>query len=252
MAWTEKGKPTPFDDLFIEGLHFLDGDTLARLFKRDWTKGQKYPLVRMPSGKDVELWETSNPDAVAIVHVFGEMDLPLKTTRDQAFEQAAYIAEQCGYVVRKVGDDGLEVWGHDTDEHLMIVYDDEKRLMVDVRPIEEENVADLLIGRKGLLDDESRALLPELYSGEELGLDAPAQVKFFTPDSNYTWYASEFDGEDVFFGLVAGHEVELGYFSLSELERVKGPLGLPIERDRWFEPKTLRELKQLHKRGDVG
>jgi len=39
-------------------------------------------------------------------------------------------------------------------------------------------------------------LLP-LYSGEELGLDALAQVKFFTPDSSWTWYASEFDEEDI-------------------------------------------------------
>ena len=33
-----------------------------------------------------------------------------------------------------------------------------------------------------------------------------AQVKFFTPDSNLTWYASEFDGEDIFFGLVSGFD----------------------------------------------
>ena len=94
-----------------------------------------------------------------------------------------------------------------------------------------------------LLDQESRDRLPELYSGEEQGMNAKAQVKFFTPDSNWTWYATEFDGEDVFFGLVIGHVAELGYFSLSELEEVRGPMGLPIERDLHFEPKTLQELK---------
>ena len=47
---------------------------------------------------------------------------------------------------------------------------------------------------ENLLDEESREMLPELYSGEEQGLDAVAQVKFFTPTSNWTWYASEFDG----------------------------------------------------------
>jgi hypothetical protein len=30
-----------------------------------------------------------------------------------------------------------------------------------------------------------------------LGLDGLAQVKFFTHDSDWTWYASEFDGEDI-------------------------------------------------------
>ena len=77
-------------------------------------------------------------------------------------------------------------------------------------------------------------------------MEALAQVKFFTPDSNWTWYASEFDGEDIFFGLVSGFEVELGYFSLKELQEVKGPLGLPIERDLHFEPKTLKELHEIH------
>ena len=97
-----------------------------------------------------------------------------------------------------------------------------------------------------LLNKESRDKLLELYSGEELGLDSIAQVKFFTPDSNWTWYASEFDGEDIFFGLVSGLEVELGYFSLSELQEVRGPWGLPIERDLHFEPQTLKELMKKH------
>ena len=98
-----------------------------------------------------------------------------------------------------------------------------------------------------LLTKEIREKLPLLYANEELGLDALAHVKFFTPDSNWTWYASEFDGEDIFFGLVSGFEVELGYFSLAELESVQGPMGLPIERDLYFEAKTLRELMEKHR-----
>ena len=99
---------------------------------------------------------------------------------------------------------------------------------------------------KNLLDLESREKLPELYSGEEQGLDALAQVKFFPPSSNWTWYASEYDGVDIFFGLVVGFEIELGYFSRSELQSVRGPLGLPIERDLYYEPTSLRELMEKH------
>ena len=97
------------------------------------------------------------------------------------------------------------------------------------------------------MNEEVRARLPPLYANEEVGLSAQAVVKFFTPDSNWTWYASEFDGEDILFGLVSGFEVELGYFSLSELESVKGPMGLPIERDLHYQPKTLQELMELLK-----
>lgn len=95
-----------------------------------------------------------------------------------------------------------------------------------------------------LLSKEIREALPELYANEELGLQAQAIVKFFTPDSNWTWYASEFDGEDIFFGLVIGMEMELGYFSLAELASVRGPLGLPIERDLHFQQKPLQELRE--------
>lgn len=97
-----------------------------------------------------------------------------------------------------------------------------------------------------LLDRATREKLPPLYSGEALGLEALALVKFFTPDSNWTWYASEFDQDDTFFGLVSGFEVELGYFLLSELEEARGPRGLPIERDLYFQPQTLGRLMEEH------
>jgi hypothetical protein len=91
-----------------------------------------------------------------------------------------------------------------------------------------------------------------LYSGEEQSLNALAQVKCFTPDSNWTWYASVFDGEDLFFGLVIGFEMEFGYFSLKEMQEVRGPLGLPIERDLHYDPMTMKELMEKHRleRGD--
>ena len=60
-------------------------------------------------------------------------------------------------------------------------------------------------------------------------------VKFFDPTGSWTWYATEYDQDTkTFFGLVDGYEKELGYFSLEELESVKGSFGLGIERDRYF------------------
>jgi len=52
----------------------------------------------------------------------------------------------------------------------------------------------------------------------------------------------EESGDVQFFGLVDGLEAELGYFWLSELESVRGPLGLPIERDLYWQPKTLAQI----------
>jgi hypothetical protein len=72
-------------------------------------------------------------------------------------------------------------------------------------------------------------------------------VKFFTPDANWTWYAvsayQDPDSKDVqFFGLVDGFAKELGYFWLYELESVRGPFGLPIERDIYWTPVPLSNL----------
>ena len=99
-----------------------------------------------------------------------------------------------------------------------------------------------------LLTNAIRAKMPPLYANEEQGLEALAVVKFFTPDAQWTWYASEFDGEDTFFGLACGFEAELGYFLLSELQAIRGAFGLPVERDRYFEPTSLGVLLERHKR----
>lgn len=66
--------------------------------------------------------------------------------------------------------------------------------------------------------------------------------KFVVPDSSWSWYPIEFDGEDTFFGLVDGAEKELGYFSLSELEWLRGPWGCPVELDQDFTPCRLSEV----------
>jgi len=96
-----------------------------------------------------------------------------------------------------------------------------------------------------LLTTEVRKRLPPLGSQDGLGGKAVAHVKFFTPDSNWTWWATEGqqEGDDfVFFGLVDGHFKELGQFCLSELQNVRGALGLPVERDLYWQPKTLEEI----------
>lgn len=94
-----------------------------------------------------------------------------------------------------------------------------------------------------LLTNELRQKLPPLYSTEN-DEDPLVICKFFTPDSNWTWYATEFDGSDTFFGWVEGLENELGYFSLSELQNVRGPLGLPIERDLYFQSRRLSQVRR--------
>ena len=96
-----------------------------------------------------------------------------------------------------------------------------------------------------LLTKAIEAKLPPLYSQDGRGDEAIALVKFFTPDSSWSWYATEYDPQErVFFGLVDGLEMELGYFSLDELQSIKGSLGLSVERDIYFSPTKLSTLMQ--------
>lgn len=87
--------------------------------------------------------------------------------------------------------------------------------------------------------------LPELYKAEN-EKDPIVICKFFLPMTKWYWYGIEFDGEDRFFGYVVGDYAELGYFSLSELKWVEGPYGIGVERDLFFEPTSLSEIKKLH------
>lgn len=75
-------------------------------------------------------------------------------------------------------------------------------------------------------------------------IDHKPVVKLFTFDAECTWLLSEIDPDepDIAFGLcdLGMGCPELGTVSLSELESVRGKLGLPIERDMYFEAdKTL-------------
>ena len=94
-----------------------------------------------------------------------------------------------------------------------------------------------------MLTKEIEKKLPPLYSQEHVE-DPLCRVKYFTPWSSWTWFGIEYDPiERIFFGYVEGQEKELGYFSLSNLECVKGPAGLKIERDLYFHPVPLSVIK---------
>jgi len=73
-------------------------------------------------------------------------------------------------------------------------------------------------------------------------------LKLFTPDGAATWLLTEIEQDgDTLFGLcdLGMGEPELGYVSLSELQSVRGGLGLPVERDMYFKAtKTLSQYAE--------
>ena len=80
-------------------------------------------------------------------------------------------------------------------------------------------------------------------------------TKFFNPTGAGTWYATEYNPESkIFFGYVSifnDWNDEWGYFSLTELESLKGPFGLGIERDLYFTSKPFSQINGVNKGGQL-
>lgn len=69
-------------------------------------------------------------------------------------------------------------------------------------------------------------------------------VKLFTPDAGATWLIAAIspDGRTAWGVCDLGLGfVEIGELDMAELCAVRGRLGLPVERDRWFAPSTTLE-----------
>jgi hypothetical protein len=70
-------------------------------------------------------------------------------------------------------------------------------------------------------------------------------AKFFNPAGRGTWYATEYDPEtQICYGYVSifgDHCDEWGSFPLWELQEMKLPMGLGIERDLYCEEKRISE-----------
>lgn len=99
-----------------------------------------------------------------------------------------------------------------------------------------------------LITKELERSLPRIGAVEH-ERDPLIRAKLFTPDSNFNWYLLEYDPRTrEAFAYVErvyqdGAEGELGYVSIDELEGIRGPYGLGVERDVYFRPVRLSEIR---------
>lgn len=77
--------------------------------------------------------------------------------------------------------------------------------------------------------------IPELYA-TEYERDPLVHVCYRCPRSGWTWYVTEYDGSHRCFGLVAGFEIEFGYFDRLELKTTG------VELERHWKTKPLSEV----------
>ena len=72
-------------------------------------------------------------------------------------------------------------------------------------------------------------------------------AKFFDAMGSWKWYLMNMDRDENYcWGIVKGHEVEMGSFSLDELKSMQPR----IQRDLYFEPTPANEVWDVLQRGD--
>lgn len=84
---------------------------------------------------------------------------------------------------------------------------------------------------------------PYPLRSQEKTKDPIVPAKFFNPVGSQTWFILEYDPETkLAFSYVTGmYEDEFGYTSMEELENIRLPYFLTIERDLHFKPCKLSE-----------
>jgi hypothetical protein len=93
-----------------------------------------------------------------------------------------------------------------------------------------------------LIPQEIKEQIPKLYETED-SKDPIVYVKLFL--DSFTWYITEISiDDDICFGYVeSSFGSELGYFSLQEIQEVKGRLGIGVERDVLFKSTRFSAIK---------
>jgi hypothetical protein len=88
--------------------------------------------------------------------------------------------------------------------------------------------------------------------GKNPNPDVPLHI--FNPYTIGDWFIIDMDeDEDTLFGLCCIHDAELGYVSLKELEEIRvkvlGQVGLPLERDLYWEGTLEDANKKAQEKG---
>lgn len=91
----------------------------------------------------------------------------------------------------------------------------------------------------------TKAITKKALSQYNMGSDMDQMVvaKYFNPTGRGIWYLMNMaEDNDYCWGICHIYEWEIGSFSLKELDSIKLPFGLKIERDLYFKPVKAIEL----------
>lgn len=98
-----------------------------------------------------------------------------------------------------------------------------------------------------LMPDWLAETVPALNTTEH-ARDPLVHVKLFTPDAGWRWYITEYDPKQrLVAAFMPGAEDEWDEISLNDLATLRGPMGLAVERDLFWQLTPLSRVR----RGEV-
>ena len=99
----------------------------------------------------------------------------------------------------------------------------------------------------------TKAIQEKAEKQYDLGSDLEQKVvaKYFDPAGNWKWFLmNKHKDDDYCWGIVKGNAIEMGSFSIKELENIRLPFGLTIERDTSFKPMKAQDVWDKLNRGE--
>lgn len=97
-----------------------------------------------------------------------------------------------------------------------------------------------------LLDGDLMRSLPGFNQSNKS--DPIVHARFFLPNGGLTWWVIEGQIEGTnysFYGVVDAAEIKLDYFTLDDLEKLRGPSRSEVTRDNDFKPTLISQIDEL-------
>ncbi len=93
-----------------------------------------------------------------------------------------------------------------------------------------------------LLTQEDKRQIPrfEMTMG---ALDPMVHVVFHMPMLDWTWYVIEYNGKNEVFALEERERTKWGFYDLNELQDLRGPFGLRVQRAQHYLPMPLGQAR---------
>jgi hypothetical protein len=94
----------------------------------DALEEEEIETMRFPSGTKLPVIHPQEPDGEVLIHLIGDVVIPLWSTRDEVYEWILSEHKSYGYRAYLLGANQLEIWGRDQSGFFLVTYSEMEML----------------------------------------------------------------------------------------------------------------------------